>query len=89
MKFTIGQCNLSTSFLHEVTLVSEKLLHHYQVYWSKRVAEWKSIIRGRNGPSFFLCKNGAKPSDIHRPLSAVCGEKSPARSTELKNWQEN
>jgi hypothetical protein len=29
----------------------------------------------------FLCKEGAIPSDIHRRISAVFGQKAPARST--------
>ena len=53
IKVIIGQCNLSTYFLHDMTLVSEKLLHHYQVYCSKHLdvsRKWKSIITGGDGP---------------------------------------
>jgi hypothetical protein len=36
---------------------------------------WQRLIAG------FLCKEWAKVSDIHRRISAVFGEKTPARST--------
>jgi hypothetical protein len=75
-----------------MTLVFEKLLHHYQVYWSKHLDMSRKMevdYHGQRWASLFLCKDGAKPSDIHRRLSSVCGQKSPARSTELQNWQSN
>jgi len=75
-----------------MTLVSEKLLHHYQFYWSKRLDMSRKMevdYHGQRWTSLFLWKDGAKSSDIHPRLSAVYGEKSPARSTELQNWQDN
>ena len=33
----------------------------------------------------FLCKEGAKPSDIHRRISAILGQKAPAHSN-MFNW---
>jgi len=35
--------------------------------------------------TWFLWKKGFKPSDIHRWLSAIRGEKAPARNT-VFNW---
>jgi hypothetical protein len=67
-------------------LVYEKLLYHYQVYWSKHLEMSRKTEVDYNGQTWasFLCKDGAKAPGIHRRLSAVCGEKSPARSKELK-----
>jgi hypothetical protein len=31
--------------------------------------------------TWFLWKEGVKPSDIHRRLSTICGKKAPAGST--------
>ena len=35
---------------------------------------------GQGRTMWFLCKEGVTPSDIQRQLSAVCGQKVPARS---------
>ena len=56
VQIIIAYCSLSTSCCYQVTLVvhvCEKLLCHYQVYgrsaWT-RVANWKVIVMGRDGP---------------------------------------
>jgi len=46
----------------------------------RRVVHWKAIITGRDGPTWILWK-GDKPSDIHRRLSDICGEKAAVRTT--------
>ena len=41
--------------------------------------------QGQRHTTCFLLKESVKPSDIRRRLSAICGEKAPARSIVL-NW---
>ena len=48
---------------------------HEQVSQNEGIYNWQRLIAG------FLCKECAKPSDIHRRISDVFGEKTPARST--------
>ena len=65
----------------------EKLLHHYEVWWSKHMDKSRKMegdYHGQRWTMWFLWKEGIKPSDI-RQLPAVCGEKAPAHSTVL-NW---
>jgi hypothetical protein len=40
---------------------------------------------GQRQTTWFLWKEGIKPSDIHRQLSPICGEKAPAHGT-VFNW---
>ena len=44
--------------------------------------------RRQKWPTWSLRKEGVTPSDIHRRLSAVCGQKAPAHST-VFNWVQN
>ena len=67
---------------------SETLLRPYQAWWSGRMDK----IQKNQGDSYgqgwttrLLWKEGVKPSDIHRRLSAIRWEKAPARDTVL-NW---
>ena len=48
---------------------------HEQESQNEGIYNWQRLIAG------FLCKEGAKLSDIHRRISAVFVEKAPARST--------
>jgi len=41
--------------------------------------------RGSDGPRGFWWNEGVTPSDIHRRLPAICGERAPERST-VFNW---
>jgi hypothetical protein len=66
----------------------EKLLCHYEVYWSKRMdkrSKMEEDYHGQRWTTWFLWKEGVKVSHIHRPLSENCGEKAPAGSTAF-NW---
>jgi len=49
------------------------------------VSKWKAIITGRRWTTWILWEEGAMPSDGHRLLFAICGEKTPACST-VFNW---
>ena len=45
----------------------------------------ESDYRGLRRTAWSLWEKGVPPSDIHRRLSAVCGQTAPARST-VFNW---
>jgi len=45
----------------------------------------KGDYRGPKRTTWLLWEGRVKPSDIHRPLSAVCGERAPERNT-VFNW---
>jgi len=56
--------------------------------------EIQGDFHGQSWTTWLLWKEGFKPSDIHRQLSAIRGEKAPARNTvqlgtEIQQWQEN
>jgi hypothetical protein len=45
----------------------------------------KGDYHGQKWTTWVLWEKGVKPSDIHRPFSAVCGEKAPENIIVL-NW---
>ena len=83
----IWYCNLITSIHHGMALFKhacEKLLRHYQAYWSKRKSKSRRLegdYHGQRMTRCFLWKEGVKPSDTERCLCAVCGNKASAGST--------
>ena len=90
-RIVIGQFIHSSALRHQMALVvhvCEKLLHCYQVQWSKRMDKSRKMegdYHGQRRTTWFLRKEGVTPSDIRRQLYAVCGQKTPARST-VFNW---
>jgi hypothetical protein len=74
-----------------VVQACKKLLRHYQVECSERVDKNRKMegdYHGQRQTAWFLRKEGVKPSDVQRRLSAVCGEEAHARST-VFNWVRN
>jgi hypothetical protein len=65
----------------------EKLMHHYQVWWSKHLNESHKMevdYLEHRWTTWFLWKEGIKPSDISCREFAAFGERSPVCSTMFK-----